>query len=129
MERAAERLWREMSDAVSPFPKGVINVREPIRGTAFFPGGLGLWLEENGARVQFPTKPIMVVGQDFNSERAYEDALQKGTEVGTSPTWRTLQDILRASNISPELCFFTNVYGGNKDPNPESSPEHGIRSL
>jgi hypothetical protein len=38
----AEELWNELS-AVAPYPEGVLAVPEPIVGTAFFPGGFGLW--------------------------------------------------------------------------------------
>ena len=70
----AEQLWRQMHSTVLPFPKGVVDVPEPIRGTAFFPGGLGMWLEESSRPENFPTGQIMVVGQDFNTVGVYERA-------------------------------------------------------
>jgi uracil-DNA glycosylase len=106
-----ERLWQEMRSAVSPFPEGVADVPEPISGTAFFPGGLGLWLHENGSGAS-PIGQIMIVGQDFNSEKVYEQARRDGTEVHRSATWKALQKLLLGSDISLEQCFFTNLYMG-----------------
>ncbi len=108
----AEQLWREIDSAASPYPEGVVEVPESIQGIAFFPGGLGLWLGNNAVNAELPVGQIMVVGQDFNSVKAYELARQRGTEVGISPTWKVLQEILRASNICPEKCFFANLYMG-----------------
>jgi uracil-DNA glycosylase len=115
-----EQLWREMHAAVSPFPPGVAEVPQPIKGTAFFPGGLGLWLHENASRGDFPTGQIMVVGQDFNSVKAYKEAVLAGTEVGSSATWRALQKLLCASDISFNRCFFTNLYMGLRKEGPET---------
>jgi hypothetical protein len=42
-----EQLWREVRPAVSPYPKGVADVPEPIRGHRVFPGGLDLWMHED----------------------------------------------------------------------------------
>jgi hypothetical protein len=125
-DNPAEQLWRKMRSAVSPFPKGVEDVPEPIPGTAFFPGGYGLWLEEN-VRVPFPTGQIMVVGQDFNSKKAYDAAWRRGTEVKTSATWRTLQKVLVGSDIFPDQCFFTNLYMGLHKGKPETGRFPGAR--
>jgi hypothetical protein len=88
-----------MHSAVAPLPAGVVAVPEPIRGTAFFPGGLGLWMEGEGAP-EFPAGHIMVVGQDFNSSAVYERVSKLGTEVDTSATWRGLRGLLASSDVS-----------------------------
>lgn len=128
-ESPAKQLWHEITKAVSPFPEGVEDVCVPIEGTAFFPGGLGLWLPENGTPVPFPSGQIMIVGQDFNSKRAYAEALQKGTEVGPNPTatWRELLNVLRLSGISLDRCFFTNLYMGLRTEKPETGRFPGAR--
>lgn len=67
----AERLWNELSN-VEPYPEGVLAVPEPIIGTAFFPGGFGLW--NPVATKPLPPMPkggVMVLGQDFHSEHGY----------------------------------------------------------
>jgi hypothetical protein len=65
----ARKLWDEMGRAVSPLPSGVTAVPEPIEGTAFLPGGLGLWMEEPERDSEFLTGGCMVVGQDFTQLR------------------------------------------------------------
>src|ERR1017187_9606207 len=115
--RDVENLWHQMSAAVAPFPKGVADVPKPIQGTAFFPGGFGLWSPEDDPRGQ-----ITVVGQDFNSVRVYERALADRTELHTSTTWRELRKILAATGISPQRCFFTNAYMGLRDGDSEEGP-------
>lgn len=126
-DRPAEQLWRGMHDEVAPFPDGVEEVPEAISGTAFFPGGLGLWLPEGGAPAPFPNGQIMVVGQDFNSKSSYEKALRCGTEVDISPTWRVLQEMLPASGVSLARCFFTNVYMGLRKEGRETGRFPGTR--
>lgn len=126
-ENPAEQLWSEIRAAVSPFPSGVLDVPAPIRGTAFFPGGLGLWFEENAAIFPFPDGQIMVVGQDFNSAVTYERAWKIGTEVESSATWRGLRTLLLASGVSLDRCFFTNVYMGLRDGGPETGKFPGAR--
>jgi uracil-DNA glycosylase len=121
-----ERLWQEMRSAVSPFPEGIADVREPIRGTAFFPGGLGLWLHENGSG-ESPIGQIMIVGQDFNSEGVYEQARRDGTEVDSSKTWKMLRRLLPASGISLNQCFFTNLYMGLRKGGSETGTFPGAR--
>ena len=41
----------ELHDQLSSYPKGVIRISERIKGTAFFPGGYGLWNTQ-------PDKPL-----------------------------------------------------------------------
>lgn len=126
-ENPAEQLWRDMRSTVFPFPSGVADVPEPIRGTAFFPGGLGLWLEENNPTAQFPTQQIIVVGQDFNSVGAYERAREIGTEVDASAAWRGLRELFLASGVSLDRCFFTNLYMGLRDGGRETGKFPGAR--
>jgi hypothetical protein len=124
----AAGLWRAVSPAVAPFPEGVIDVPSAIDGTAFFPGGLGVWLPKGGPLTDIATGQIMVVGQDFNSERLYRKALANKTEVGISVTWRELQKILSASGISESRCFFTNLYMGLRDGGCETGRFPGAKN-
>ena len=57
-EHPSQRL-RSTMEGVAPYPKGVLPVPEPIRGTAFFPGGKGLY-EEKGTP-PFPVGKTMVL--------------------------------------------------------------------
>ena len=72
-----------MAQSVAPFPKGVVAVLMPIPGTAFFPGGYGIWMEDSEAAPCLPRGQIMIFGQDFNSVTVYQRAFEAGTEVET----------------------------------------------
>jgi hypothetical protein len=120
-------LWHTASGWVEPYPLGVQGVPHPIKGTAFFPGGLGLLVDEDETRGVFPEDSIMVVGQDFNSVLAYERARSKGTEVGLSTAWRILSDVFSAGSIPLRQCFFTNVYMGLRTHGPETGRFPGAR--
>jgi uracil-DNA glycosylase len=126
-EHPGRMLWLEMQSVIAPWPKGVAAVPEPIRGTAFFPGGYGLWQEGSTTMGAFPTDSVMIVGQDFNSLGAYERACLKGSEIGTSTTWRNLIPILAEAGVPAETCFFTNVYMGLRDGGKETGRFPGSR--
>ena len=123
----ARTLWNEIGMMVPPFPPGVSAVPEPIEGTAFFPGGLGLWMEEPDRECDVPVGGCMVVGQDFNTVATYERALQNRSEIGASPTWQVLRRLLARFNIRPESCFYTNAYMGLRVTGPETGRFCGAR--
>ena len=95
-------------------------VSELICGTAFFPGGSGLWRGSTsfgssfGALPRlFPDAPVMFVGHNFDSISAYEKSARNGGEA-QSFFWRILLDYLSRAGIDPERCFFTNALMGLK---------------
>ncbi len=98
---------------VAPYPKGVVPVPEQIPGTAFFPGGSGLW-QATGSDVlpPFPFGKVMVLGHDFHSEIGYHQSLAKRGENLKGPTWRNLLRLLSEAGIEAGQCFFTNAYMG-----------------
>lgn len=108
----AEQLWHAHT-AVAPYPDGVLPVPQPIAGTAFFPGGYGLWRPDVSAPLpRFPVGGVIVLGHDFHSQTGYEESLGRGHESMTQPTWNNLLRLLREVEIPEEWCFFTNVYMG-----------------
>jgi uracil-DNA glycosylase len=115
-----------MASLVQPYAPGVVPVPKPIEGTAFFPGGLGLWLEEDGPLLPFP-KDFMVVGQDFNTFATYERARITGSEVESSSTWRNIRQIFPMMDIALTDCFFTNVYMGLRAVGPETGRFPGAK--
>ena len=117
----------EMAAVVAPYPPGVLAVPGPIARTAFFPGGLGLWLEADDTLQPFP-KDFMVVGQDFNTLATYERARKCGSEVNSSATWRNLRTIFMKFNVSLTDCFFTNIYMGLRAVGPETGRFPGVRA-
>lgn len=107
----AEHLWRNHEPL--SYPRGVLQVPHPIIGTAFFPGGFGLWNPRSAHPLpDFPSNGVMVLGHDFHSEAGYHESLVRGSESMQQPTWRNLLDVLGRAEIAPETCFFTNVYMG-----------------
>lgn len=115
-----ERLF-EALPSVRPYAAGVIELRARISGTAFFPGGLGLW-QVDVMKPLFPAQPVMILGHDFDSEVGFARSLQRGAEViaeGThlraGPTWRNLIALLKRARVDPVICFFTNAFIGLRE--------------
>jgi hypothetical protein len=83
---------------------------QPILGyveeLAFFPVGPG-W-----KGTAFPRKKIMVLGNNFGSERYIEKIRENRQGDTKAPTWKNLCELFKHANISEECCFFTNAYMG-----------------
>src|SRR5690242_16233098 len=96
----AEVLW-DLHEPVR-YPNGVKRIPKPIVGTAFFPGGYGLW-NPKGQRPlpDFPVGGVMVLGHDFHSEAGYLESLRRGFESKTQPTWAALIKLLARAQIQP----------------------------
>src|SRR4051794_39404362 len=94
----AEVLWG--SHQPERYPKGVERIPTPIVGTAFFPGGFGLW-NPTGERPlpAFPTGGVMILGHDFHSEAGYRQSLERGFESPAQRTWSNLRAVLEAAKI------------------------------
>lgn len=89
---------------------------EVIQGTAFFPGGSGLWRGDSlhGTLPEsFPSSPLMVVAHNFDSIDSYNRSMARGGEVD-SLFWSILIAILRESNTALEDVFYTNALMGFK---------------
>ena len=98
---------------VEPWPAGVVPIPKRIGGTAFFPGGAGLWGAVPGEPLPpMPIGGVMILGHDFHSEAAFERSFQSGSEYLRGPTWGSLLKLLAAVSLVPERCFFTNAYMG-----------------
>jgi len=96
---------------ITDYPAGVSRQEGRIAGTAFFPGGDGLWKEE-GLNDDLTIGGIMVVGHNFDNVSGFQQSLAQGSEPVTCPTWRNITSLLREANIELTRCFFTNVYVG-----------------
>lgn len=124
-----EVLFQRLSE-VEPYPKKlrVVAIPERIRGTAFFPGGAGLWRPDPDTPLpEMPIGGVMILGQDFHSKRGYEASLAAGHERLSSPTWRQLLPLLDRAGIRPERCFFTNAYMGLREGDKSTGPFPGAR--
>lgn len=96
------------------WPRGLVAVPTRISGTAFFPGGSGLWRPTPERLLpSFPVGGVLVVGHDFGTCGQYAAAMRAGHEpVETNPTWRDLTESLNQADIPLSNCFFTNAYLG-----------------
>lgn len=98
---------------ISTYPDGVVPVPQRMEDTAFFPGGAGLWgTQSSHSLPPMPIGQVMILGHDFSSEVDYYRSLANQGENLKSPTWRNLLWLLGEVAISPQSCFFTNVYMG-----------------
>ncbi|MCU1326259.1 MAG: hypothetical protein JWN34_1629 [Bryobacterales bacterium] len=96
------------------YPMGVLPIPTTrIGGTAFFPGGSGLWLQgPDPASAGFPFGGIMTLGQSFDSETGFGKSVRRGKERQTSGTWGPLVRLLWAAGADLQECFFTNAFMG-----------------
>lgn len=114
MQHPVEALFERLPQ-VEPYPPGVLPVPERLPGTAFFPGGTGLWRPEGSPDGDPPPMPlggVMVLGHDFYSEAGYRRFLANRGGSTKGPTWRNLLALLARVGVAPEGCFFTNAYMG-----------------
>lgn len=109
------------------YPEWVVAVPEPIRGTTFFPGGLGLISEGMPRPSTAPPAEIMVVGQDFNTLRTYEITRERGSEFATSRTWLNMRKVFPQLGLPIRQCFFTSYYVGLREQGRETGPFPGSR--
>jgi len=109
MRELRKKLWM-----VKPYPPGMLAIPRPIRGTAFFPGGSGLWGSAESSPALTSHRPIMVLGHDFDSEAAYLDSYERGDETH-GPTWRNLRLLFEETGIAIHQCFFTNFIMGMRE--------------
>jgi len=127
-ENPAIDLWQHHAPPFG-YPDGVVRVPTPIPGTAFFPGGFGLWdAAASKPLPAFPTGGVMVLGHDFHSESGYHQSLSRGRESESQPTWRNLLAVLSDAGIPPQRCFFTNFYMGLRVGTATTGPFPGARN-
>jgi uracil-DNA glycosylase len=111
----AEILWRRQRD-VAPYPAGVAAIGRMIPGTAFSPGGAGLWRPSyDHGLPPFPEGGVMVLGHNFDSVRGYERSLKAGQERLNGSTWRNVLRLMRDAGVREDGCYFTNVFVGLKE--------------
>lgn len=119
-ELVIQKLLDTMHAVVTDFDS---EVRRPpskasdlIQGTAFFPGGTGLWRgDKPGGKLPeyFPLDSVMLVGHNFDSITAFERSLKRGGEC-EGQFWKKMLGMLGSAGLSPERCFFTNALMGFK---------------
>jgi hypothetical protein len=108
-------LFNEMETTVTAYGPGAVRVHRRVDGTAFFPGGIGLWrgTQPHGAAPpHFPFHPIMILGHNFDKVAGLEASWVRGIELMQGATWLVLRRYLEAATVDETECFFTNVFVG-----------------
>lgn len=122
-----DHLFAEMPDIIGDYPTGTEPVWARVRGTAFFPGGSGLWRPDIGNRLPpMPEGGVMVLGQDYYTKSGYLEFLTKANELETS-TWRELRKLFAAVNLVESRCFFTNAWMGLRSNGSATGKYAGAR--
>ncbi|HPY14568.1 MAG TPA: hypothetical protein PLD55_02140 [bacterium] len=112
MKRAeiSEILFKKISEFIKSDPENVKRVEKMVETTAFFPGGKGLWLEEDQENI-FPD--ILVLGQDFSHVKYYEEVARGEKKDFKEATFRNMIKLFKDdTGINLNRCFFSNVFMG-----------------
>ena len=104
-------MLKEMIERVL-HPAGIAPATMGIPGPAFFPGGTGVLAGPDEAGLCLPKGGTMIVAHNFGTVADYERAIRRGHEHRDSKTWQVLLPFLRACEIDPLNCFFTNALLG-----------------
>lgn len=105
------------------YPYKAKPVEKMLDITAFFPGGRGLWLEEDST--EFPS--ILVLGQDFSTIKAYEAMVEGNKADLNSPTWKYLIKLFKEADVDLKKCFFSIVFMGLRDTEKMTGKFPGAR--
>ncbi|MDI9509954.1 MAG: hypothetical protein QM217_09150 [Bacillota bacterium] len=105
------------------YPDKVKLVEKMLDITAFFPGGRGLWLEQDST--DFPS--ILILGQDFSTVKAYEAMIEGNKADLNSPTWKNLIKLFEVGGVDLKRCFFSNVFMGLRDTEKMTGKFPGAR--
>ena len=127
-QHPVEYLFSRLKDL--DYPDGLVPTPEMIHGTAFFPGGAGVWREmPGGCLPAMPCGKVMVLGQDFHTLKNYRKSFAVGHELDT-PTWeKGLRPLLKRGSIPPTDCFFTNAYMGLRTDACSTGPSPGTKRV
>jgi hypothetical protein len=98
-----------------------VRVPAATAGTAFFPGGHGLWSPPNDINEQSDSalqRPVMVVAHNFGDITYHCECAARGEDVSAlNGTWPRLRKLLRGAE---PMCYFTNIYIGLLPPESRS---------
>lgn len=99
------------------YPPGIVGFPARLTGQGFFPGGDGLWRDDNDLKSasdgMLPNNGVLFLGNDFGSLKGF--AKLRGFE--NPPTWRHLRARISAAGIPTRACFFTNAFVGLREKN------------
>lgn len=91
------------------YPQNIMIECPHKESISFFPGGKGLYKNV----LCFPTGKIMVVGQDWGTNEAYNSDINNDDEKNLKgATWSNIKKIFDKTDIKMDWCFFTNAIMG-----------------
>lgn len=104
-ENISDILRRDLK-IVEPYPELIAPTGSQVSGTAFFPGGSGVYC---GSTAE---KSILVLGQDFSTIANYNNMLAGISSDLSCPTWKNIMILFHEAGIDLKSCFFSNVFMG-----------------
>ncbi|EKD25918.1 MAG: hypothetical protein ACD_79C01444G0001 [uncultured bacterium] len=125
MNDTIQTLFQRRDEIITAYPESISRMEGMLLGTAFFPGGQGLFIENPQHEPEFPFGKIMVLGQDFDNATGFRDTIQKGVyDELDSKTWIYMRPLFEHAEINLYDCFFTNAIMGvrNTEGNIGTSP-------
>ncbi|MGA2206849.1 MAG: hypothetical protein ABSG10_08960 [Terracidiphilus sp.] len=112
-----ESMEREMRFDGKPYPKGMCQFPFRLTGQGFFPGGDGLWRDDNELGMEkdaiLPREGAVFIGNDFGTLNSYLRLRARNYE--NVPTWRHIKSRVRNAGVPSERTFFTNAILGLRE--------------
>lgn len=100
-----------------PYPAGMSSFPFRLKGQGFFPGGDGLWREDDqlaqASSGMVPLGGIIFLGYDFGTVRSFEKLRKKGYE--NPLTWKHVKQRVKRADLASSVMFFTNAVMGLRD--------------
>ncbi len=100
-----------------PYPVGMAPFPFRLKGQGFFPGGDGLWRDEQGlfdaSKGSISTDGILFLGNDFGTLKSYLKLQPAGYE--NVPTWRNVKKRAVGAGLPTDSLFFTNTILGLRE--------------
>jgi hypothetical protein len=115
-------LWKKLEEMESErrfdgreYPSGTAKFPFRLTGQGFFPGGDGLWRDDerlaSSSDGVLPANGVLFLGNDFGSLKSFARL-----ETFENPlTWRNLKSRIKAAGILPHLTFCTNAFLGLRE--------------
>jgi hypothetical protein len=96
------------------YPDGMCALPFRLTGQGFFPGGDGLWRDEEELSIAtdgaLRQGGAVFLGNDFGAAESYKKLEKKSFE--NVPTWRHIKIRAKSADIPAEITFFTNAIMG-----------------
>lgn len=99
------------------YPAGMSCIPFRLKGQGFFPGGDGLWRDDEqiaqASSGLAAMRGIMFLGNDFGTCKSYERLRRKSFE--NPLTWKHVKRRIERAELPSSLTFFTNAVMGLRD--------------